>query len=119
MLFRSVSFSATDTFNSVVSQLRQATGVWNSVATSDLRVAFGGLENTATLQNTPGGDIVFEGSVDGLVVLADQPVVASGVAESHVTAAGVDVTGYCFYAFQSGVTLYSPVDLHLSAPAVG
>ena len=64
-------------------------------------------------------DIVFEGSVDGLVVLADQPVVASGVAESHVTAAGVDVTGYCFYAFQSGVTLYSPVDLHLSAPAVG
>ncbi|HXJ42404.1 MAG TPA: matrixin family metalloprotease, partial [Bryobacteraceae bacterium] len=62
-----VSYSATDTFNSVVSQLRQATGVWNSVASSDLRVAFGGLENTATLQNTAGGDIVFEDLPPGLL----------------------------------------------------
>ncbi len=53
-------FSATDTFGSVVSQIRQAAAAWNSVSTSDLRVAFGGLENIATLQNTAGGDVVFE-----------------------------------------------------------
>ncbi len=61
------TFSATDTFNSVVSQLRQAVTVWNGISTSDLRVAFGGLENTATLQNTPGGDIVFEDLPPGLL----------------------------------------------------
>jgi uncharacterized protein (TIGR03437 family) len=53
-------FSQTDTFNSVLSQIRQATLVWNGVRTSDLRVSFGGLENGATLQNTAGGDVVFE-----------------------------------------------------------
>jgi uncharacterized protein (TIGR03437 family) len=54
------TYAATDTFNSVLSQLRQATTAWNGIASSDLRVAFGGLENTGTPQNTPGGDIVFE-----------------------------------------------------------
>lgn len=66
-----------------------------------------------------GGDIVFEGSVDGLVVVTDQPVLASGVSEAHITAAGVDVTGYCYYSLGSGVTLYSPVDLLLSHSALG
>jgi len=59
-------YSSTDTFNSVVSQLRQATAAWNSVSSSDLRVAFGGLENLQTAQNTPGGDIVFEDLPPGL-----------------------------------------------------
>jgi hypothetical protein len=54
------NYASTDTFNSVLSQLRQAAAVWNAVPTSDLRVAFGGLENISTPQNTPGGDIVFE-----------------------------------------------------------
>src|ERR1700722_15803631 len=55
-----VLYSPTDTFNNVLSQIRQATAVWNGVASSDLRVAFGGLENGVTPQNTPGGDVVFE-----------------------------------------------------------
>ncbi|HEX4276752.1 MAG TPA: IPT/TIG domain-containing protein [Bryobacteraceae bacterium] len=53
-------YSQTDTFNSVLTQIWQATQVWNGISASDLRVSFGGLENSATLQNTPGGDIVFE-----------------------------------------------------------
>ncbi len=67
----------------------------------------------------PGGDIVFEGSVDGLVVVTDQTIVATGVSDSHITAAGVDVTGYCFYALQGGLTLYSPVDLMVAPPPIG
>lgn len=61
------TFAPGDSFNSVLSQIRQATGVWNGVTASELRVAFGGLENTATLQNTPGGDIVFEDLPPGLL----------------------------------------------------
>jgi len=61
------TYSQGDTFNSVLSQLRQATGVWNGVATSSLRVAFGGLENGSTLQNTPAADVVFEDLPPGLL----------------------------------------------------
>jgi len=59
-------YSQNDTFNSVLSQIRQATGVWNGVASSALRVAFGGMENTATPQNVPGGDVVFEDLPPGI-----------------------------------------------------
>jgi uncharacterized protein (TIGR03437 family) len=54
------NFAPNDTFNSVLSQVKQATLAWNGIASSDLRVAFGGLENVATTQNTPGGDVTFE-----------------------------------------------------------
>jgi hypothetical protein len=54
------TYSPYDNFSSVLTQIRQATQVWNGVASSDLRVSFGGLENTATIQNTPGGDVVFD-----------------------------------------------------------
>ena len=46
------TYSSTDTFNSVLGQIQQAAAAWNGVSTSDLRVAFGGLENGATLQNS-------------------------------------------------------------------
>jgi len=60
-------YSQTDSFNSVLSQIRQATLVWNGVSASGLRVAFGGLENGATPQNTPGGDVVFEDLPPGVL----------------------------------------------------
>ena len=58
-------------FGSILSQIRQAAAAWNSVAISDLRVAFGGLESytdnpTSTQRGssipnstTPGGDVLF------------------------------------------------------------
>lgn len=54
------TYSPYDNFNSVLTQIRQATLVWNGIASSDLRVSFGGLENSGTPQNTPGGDVVFD-----------------------------------------------------------
>ncbi len=53
-------YSATDTFNSVLGQIQQAARIWNSAGSSSLRVAYGGLENPMTAQNTPGGDVMFE-----------------------------------------------------------
>src|ERR1700729_3144835 len=38
------TYPANDSFPSVLSQIRDATQVWNSVATSSLRAAFGGLQ---------------------------------------------------------------------------
>ncbi|HTT65446.1 MAG TPA: matrixin family metalloprotease [Bryobacteraceae bacterium] len=54
-----VSYTANDSFPSVLEQIRNATQVWNSVASSDLRVAFGGLEAAGTNQNAPAGEIAF------------------------------------------------------------
>lgn len=61
------TYAANDNFNSVLTQVRQASQVWNGVSSSALRVSFGGLEpinpNTSapvTPQNTPGIDVVFE-----------------------------------------------------------
>lgn len=60
-------YAKTDSFNSVLNQLQQATAIWNGVASSDLRVAFGGFEEAATLQNAPGGDVVFEDLPPGVL----------------------------------------------------
>ncbi len=57
-----------DTFGSVLSEIKQALAVWNSVSTSNLRVAFGGLESQAQPpSNTPGADIVFADLPPGLL----------------------------------------------------
>ncbi len=61
-----VQYAQNDTFNSVLSQIQQATQVWNGVSTSALRVTFGGLENISTPQNQAGGDVVFEDLPPGL-----------------------------------------------------
>src|SRR5689334_17069265 len=42
------SYSSNDSFPSVLAVVRQATEVWNSVSTSDLRVQFGGLQPLST-----------------------------------------------------------------------
>ena len=64
------SFSGNDSFASVLNQIRQAAQVWNSVETSDLRVAFGGLDTSGTPQSTPGSEIVFEDIPPGLLAFA-------------------------------------------------
>jgi uncharacterized protein (TIGR03437 family) len=90
---------ANDDFASVLSQIKQATAVWNAVPTSDLRVAFGGEQaaisssklaalasdqapGVAGAGNTPAGDVVFVDLPPGLlgmggVTAASKPVTNS------------------------------------------
>lgn len=81
------AYSVNDNFSSVVSQLRQATQVWNNVSTSALRVGFGGFENATTPQNTPAADVIFEDLAPGL--LGYGSITTSG---SVITPAGGGVT---------------------------
>ena len=56
--------SGTDSFPAIVSQVKLAAKVWNDVATSDLRLAFGGLGGLdATQQVAPGIDVAFDSDV--------------------------------------------------------
>jgi uncharacterized protein (TIGR03437 family) len=56
-------FAQNDGLPSLLSQIRQATQAWDSVATSDLRVAFGGLYADGTADNTPSAEVVFDDEI--------------------------------------------------------
>jgi len=49
---------------------------------------------------------------DGLPInlIASLPLDQSGVAETHVTAAGIDVSGLNYHTFESGLTVYFEAD---------
>ena len=49
-----------DSFHAIASQIRLAASVWDNVATSDLRLKFGGIANVNTPQSLPGIDVVFD-----------------------------------------------------------
>ena len=44
-------------------------------------------------------------------LLSSESVTEAGIAPEHVTAGGMEVTGLHYYSFESGLTVYSPVDL--------
>jgi hypothetical protein len=68
------TYAPNDSMGSILGELKQAIAAWNSVSTSNLRVAFGGMEslsqNPGTTQNTPAGDIVFQDLGPGLLGMA-------------------------------------------------
>ena len=64
------SYTQNDSFPSVLAQIRNATQVWNSVASSALRVAFGGLQVGGTLHTVPAGEVVFEELQPGVLAYA-------------------------------------------------
>jgi uncharacterized protein (TIGR03437 family) len=65
------AYAPNDSFGSVLSQVKQAVAMWNAVPSSDLRVVFGGLENSnqLTIPTTPGGDVTFIDLPPGIIGL--------------------------------------------------
>ncbi len=63
------------------------------------------------LPDESGEVVLLAGDDVPLNILVSEPVTGAGIAEAHVTAAGLDVTGLHFYSFESGITVYSPSDL--------
>ena len=60
--------AANDSFASVLGAFRQAIQAWDGVATSDLRLAFGGLYSAGAASNTPSVQIVFSDDIPPGVV---------------------------------------------------
>lgn len=64
------------------------------------------------------GEVVLMGGDDvPLSIHAAEAVTAEGIADAHITAGGLDVTGLHFYSFESGITLYSFTDLMIDNAA--
>jgi len=62
------AMAASDTYEALLGQVRQALAAWNNIPTCDLRVSYGGVANVATWETqAPGGEIVFEELPPGVV----------------------------------------------------
>ncbi len=48
-----------DSVTAVISELQLAAQAWNNVPSSQIKLAYGGLEDAATQQSTPGIDVIF------------------------------------------------------------
>ena len=67
-----------DSFLAVISEVRSAGKVWNDIATSDLRLAYGGLYTAGAVQNAPGINVEFSDDIPpGLVAISGPEVRAS------------------------------------------
>ena len=74
------TYAANDSLGSILGQIKQAAAAWNSVPTSDLRVAFGGLEASPNpAAKTAGGDVVFQDLSPGLLGLGAPVVSANAI----------------------------------------
>lgn len=69
--------SGADSFASVLSQVQQAAAVWDSVSTSDLRVAFAGLSAQNRSAKTPGIDVEFTAELAPGVLAEAAPTAAT------------------------------------------
>ncbi len=67
-----------DSFPAIVSEIRTAADAWNQVATSALRVAYGGLFVAGTTESAPGIDVEFSTDIPpGLLALSGPQVKAA------------------------------------------
>ena len=73
-----------DSTTALYSEIQQAAAVWNGVATSSLRVRFGGITTVGLPQNTPGIDVVFDDDMPPGILAQTKPTFPSDL--SFVTA---------------------------------
>jgi hypothetical protein len=63
------------------------------------------------LPDSSGEVVLFMGEDVSVNLLTRETITGFGIADPHVTATGVDVTGLHFYSFESGLTVYSASDI--------
>ena len=66
-----------DGMPSILTQIKQAALAWNSVGTSDIRVAFGGLFVDGTAESTPSAEVVFDDEIPPGLLAYTVPVASN------------------------------------------
>jgi uncharacterized protein (TIGR03437 family) len=93
------TFYPNDTFGSVLGELKSAAAAWNAVPNSALRVAFGGLQTSGQIANTPEIEVEFSELPPGLLGL--------GTPNLPATPTLTTVNNQTFVAIQHGVVTLS------------
>jgi len=60
------------------------------------------------LPDARGDIVILDAEHEGVTVVTDRPLTMSGVEAAHITETGLDVSGFSFYTFADGVTLFYP-----------
>src|SRR4051794_14994270 len=99
---------ANNEFGSVLSQVRQAIATWNSVAISDLRVAFGGMQSYTDNPTVtrPGASIPGAATPGGDILFVDTPGVL-GLSAPTISTVPVQGPAGQFYPIVRGVVMIS------------
>ena len=63
------------------------------------------------LPDASGEIVLYMGDDVSVNLLTRETITGFGIADPHVTATGLDVTGLHFYSFESGLTIYSASDI--------
>ena len=63
------------------------------------------------LPDSSGEVVLFMGEDVSVNLLTRETITGFGIADPHVTATGLDVTGLHFYSFEGGLTVYSATDI--------
>jgi hypothetical protein len=63
------------------------------------------------LPDSSGEVVLMMGEDVSVNLLTHETITGFGIADPHVTATGVDVTGLHFYSFEGGLTVYSASDI--------
>lgn len=67
------------------------------------------------LPDANGNVVLFnDAGVTEMFITSEKPVVDSGIAGEQAAVEVGDVAGMAFYSFDSGPTLYCPLDVHVS-----
>ena len=77
------SLAPNDSYEALVSQVRQALAVWNSVPSSALRIRYGGISDGGLRSQSPAGEILFAELPPGVIGLGG-PVTEGQAADGFV-----------------------------------
>jgi len=108
--------------NSLVSAGLPVDGVGDGLAVTDARVdplPAEGTDNLLVLRmdellpNSGGEVVILDTAGEGLAIVTQDHVSGQGVSDPHVTASGLDVNGYAFTTFDSGITIFYPSEAKL------
>lgn len=89
------------------------------IALGGLDAPSGAVENSAPaaslslsladlMPDTHNEIVILDGSGSSLAVVTDHSVASHGISGDHVTASGLDVSGFAFCMFEGGVTVFYP-----------
>lgn len=108
--------------NGLVSTGLPVDGAGDGLAVTDARVdplPAGGTDNLLVLRmdellpDSGGEVVVLDTAGEGLAIVTQDHVSGQGVSDPHVTASGLDVHGYAFTTFDSGITIFYPSEAKL------
>lgn len=69
-----------DSFPAIINEIRGAAQVWNTVATSKIRLAYGGLYSAGASESSPGIDVEFSDNIPPGLVAMGAPQITTGMA---------------------------------------